>query len=95
MLYHDHVHNLVGCTSCSDALACNAKMYKQIYLSTAGKGLTEKDSTSTEDKEQQIPNIQDALMRELIKLFVICTCKCYRPAHMYFDKKKLVYSKTK
>ena len=40
MLYHDHAHNLVGCTSCSDALACNAKMYKQIYLSTAGKGLT-------------------------------------------------------
>ena len=39
MLYHDHAHNLVGCTSCSDALACNAKTYKQIYLSTAGKGL--------------------------------------------------------
>ena len=39
MLYHDHAHNLVGCRSCSDALACNAKMYKQIYLSMAGKGL--------------------------------------------------------
>ena len=39
MLYHDHAHNLVGCTSCSDALACNAKTYKQIYLSTVGKGL--------------------------------------------------------
>ena len=39
MLYHDHAHNLVGCTSCSDALACNAKTYKQIYLSTAGKGV--------------------------------------------------------
>ena len=39
MLYHDHAHNLVGYTSCSDALACNAKTYKQIYLSMAGKGL--------------------------------------------------------
>ena len=45
MLYHDHAqslyveHKLPKCTSCSGTLACSAKTPKQIYLSTAGKGL--------------------------------------------------------
>ena len=54
MLYHDHAHNLLGCRSCSDALACNAKMYKQIYLSMAGKGLITADGIDTDPKKIQV-----------------------------------------
>ena len=48
MLYHDHAqslyveHKLPRCTSCSGTLAYSAKTPKQIYLSTAGKGLSKK-----------------------------------------------------
>ena len=58
MLYHDHAqslyveHKLPKCTSCSGTLTCSAKTPKQIYLSTAGKGLS------------QICNVTRALLSE-------------------------------
>ena len=61
MLYHDHAqslyveHKLPRCTSCSGTLAYSAKTPKQIYLSTAGKGLSMTDDVNGTNTPAQVP----------------------------------------
>ena len=85
MLYHDHAqslyveHKLPRCTSCSGTLAYSAKTPKQIYLSTAGKGLNQNRPACTYQHTPALVPLGGVLVGVLTSILLpLCFWGCSR-----------------